>query len=984
MTDGFGPVPPSLSGRRYAQLLVNVHTRHAWVYFVHHKSDALSVIESFLLYVVKARGKRMLLLRADNAKEFKSAALAKLLANFGSRQQSSAPYTPQQKGMVERYWRTAAESARAMLIESRLGDEYWCLAFRHVVYIRNRLHAAALPRGVTPDFRLNSQHANIKFMRVWGSPIYVYTERRFRDSKFSSNAKAGLLVGYDEASHCSLVYMPDERKIVSSIHVHVDESSVLARTAVTLTPGATTAITAPSNTIVPLAATATLPTTNSTTLPATSITTPVSPNTTSSTTETVATTDTPNSTGNTTITAADTKTLTSPSSTTNRVTAADTIIPVSPSNTNNTTVTAADTTTPASLSTTGNTKATNANTIAPTSTYATRSTVATSDDNTSILSGTTATSPVNNNTNSDSAHTTAAAGVKARRVRTSTKHFDEQYHYYETMIDEEIGLVAALVQADLLHYCTVGAKQAAIDECFASLDAAAASDNPTHKAAMNGPDAARWLAAIDAEIKAQIDNGTWDLVSLPIGAHAIGSKFVLRVKYKADGSLDKLKARLVAQGFTQVEGKDYFEHEVFAPTVRFSSLRVLFVLIIQHGWFATQFDVDTAFLHAPLHETIYIRLPAQYTQYDDRGTPLVCSLKKTIYGLKQSARELYKLMHNWFINHGFTQNSADPCIYCRISDTGTIIVALYADDCLMVGTVQFEMNGLENEFNNDFSIKRLGEPTYLLGMEIDINRTAGTLTIKHTKYVTYTLARFGMTDVKAVNTPAVEAHTNSVRTATTAADKAFMADKPYGAAVGCLQYLATASRPDRTNAARIQGKYVADPTEEDWKAVKRIMRYLQGTKQLGLVFHAESSVPRALRAYSDADWAGDTETRRSTTAYILTLSGCVISWQSRQQKSVALSTTEAEYMAACAASQEVVYMRRLLAGIGMPQTEPTIIFEDNQGCIGLANNPILHARTKHIDIRYHFINEQIAAGAIVLKYISTRAVNRHAYAGFGY
>jgi Reverse transcriptase (RNA-dependent DNA polymerase) len=328
-------------------------------------------------------------------------------------------------------------------------------------------------------------------------------------------------------------------------------------------------------------------------------------------------------------------------------------------------------------------------------------------------------------------------------------------------------------------------------------------------------------------------------------------------------------------------------------------------------------------------------------------------------------------MHNWFINHGFTQNSADPCIYCRISDTGTIIVALYVDDCLMVGTVQFEMNGLENEFNNDFSIKRLGEPTYLLGMEIDINRTAGTLTIKHTKYITDILARFGMTDVKAVNTPAVEAHSNSVRTATTAADKAFMADKPYGAAVGCLQYLATASRPDIANAVRIQGKYVADPTEEDWKAVKRIMRYLQGTKQLGLVFHAKASVPRALRAYSDADWAGDTETRRSTTAYILTLSGCVISWQSRQQKSVALSTTEAEYMAACAASQEVVYMRRFLAGIGMPQTEPTIIFEDNQGCIGLANNPILHARTKHIDIRYHFINEQITAGAIVLKYIST-------------
>jgi Reverse transcriptase (RNA-dependent DNA polymerase)/Integrase core domain/GAG-pre-integrase domain len=618
MTDGFGPVPPSLSGRRYAQLLVDVHTRHAWVYFVHHQSDALSVIESFLLYVVKARGKRMLLLRADNAKEFKSAALAKLLSNFGSRQQFSAPYTPQQNGMVERYWRTAAESARAMLIESRLGDEYWCLAFRHVVYIRNRLHAAALPRGVTPYFRLNGQHANIKFMRVWGSPIHVYTERRFRDSKFSPSAKAGILVGYDEASHCSLVYMPDERKIVSSIHVHVDESSVRARTVVTLTPGTTTAITAPSNTIIPPAATATLPTTSSTTVPATSTTTPVSPGTTSSTTETAATTETPNSTGNTTITAADTITLTSPSSTTNRVTAADTITPVSPSNTNNTTVTAADTITPASLSNTGNTTVTaadtitptslsttgnttvtaadttttasphstnnttvtNANTIAPTSTYATRSTVATSDDNASIPSGTTAASPVKNNTNSDSAHTTAAAGVKARRVRTSTKHFDEQYHYYETMIDEEIGLVAARVQAGLLHYCTVGAKQAAIDECFASLDAAAASDNPTHKAAMNGPDAARWLAAIDAEIKAQIDNGTWDLVSLPIEAHAIGSKFVLRVKYNADGSLDKLKARLVAQGFTQVEGKDYFEHEVFAPTVRFSSLRVLFVLII--------------------------------------------------------------------------------------------------------------------------------------------------------------------------------------------------------------------------------------------------------------------------------------------------------------------------------------------------------------------------------------------------------------------
>jgi hypothetical protein len=296
------------------------------------------------------------------------------------------------------------------------------------------------------------------------------------------------------------------------------------------------------------------------------------------------------------------------------------------------------------------------------------------------------------------------------------------------------------------------------------------------------------------------------------------------------------------------------------------------------------------------------------------------------------------------------------------------MVSLYVDDLMIASNCNDLCSDLKKSLNMRFEMKDLGRVRMCLGLEFNW-LPDGTCLLNQAKYITQVLERFNMINCKSIGCP-IE---NGVKLSKDMEPKTpqeieVMQKIPYRSAVGSLIYLVTGTRPDIAVATSNVAKYCENPGPQHWIAVKRILRYLRGTSDWGLMFNPRDET---LIGYSDSDWAGDVGDRRSTTGYLFAIGGVPVSWKSKKQATVALSTAEAEYMALALATQEAIWLRRFLANVGFNLEEPTVLFEDNQGCLALAKNPVAHERTKHIDIRYHFIREQIEAKTIDVRYIST-------------
>ena len=486
-------------------------------------------------------------------------------------------------------------------------------------------------------------------------------------------------------------------------------------------------------------------------------------------------------------------------------------------------------------------------------------------------------------------------------------------------------------------------------------------DEPsTIQEAKSGDHAAEWKVATDAEYNSLIENKTWKLVELPPGRKAIGCKWVFKLKHDVDGRVERFKARLVAKGYAQKYGIDY--DEIFSPVVRFSSIRFLLAFAVQHDFLIHQMDVETAFLNGKLDEEIYMQQPEGYLKPGEEH--LVCKLEKSLYGLKQSSRCWNKAFREGVEKIGFTQASADPCVFIRKEDTLTII-AIHVDDLLILAENILEMQRLKDSLKLQFKMKDMGELHYYLGVCIIQDKEGKQVYIHQGQYIEKMLKKFGQTEAKSVSTPAdlnvkLQKEDGISRPVDTIS---------YQSIVGSLLYAAITTRPDIAQAVGVVTKFCANPTQSHLTAAKRILRYLKGTGYLGLSY--KKCADGNLIGYSDADWAGDVDDRHSTTGNVFLFAKGAVSWLSKKQATVALSTTEAEYVALSTATQEAIWLRRLLTDVGGPLEEPIVINEDNQGAIAMAKNPVGHARTKHIDIRYHFVREGVQNGAIFLNYVAT-------------
>ena len=481
-------------------------------------------------------------------------------------------------------------------------------------------------------------------------------------------------------------------------------------------------------------------------------------------------------------------------------------------------------------------------------------------------------------------------------------------------------------------------------------------------AAMSSPHKSKWQKAMEREMESLHSNEVWDLVKPPPNQKIVGSKWIFKRKVDVDGTVERYKARLVAQGCTQKFGLDY--EETFSPVVRFESIRFVVALGAQHKLQLHQMDVSTAFLHGELTDEVYMKQPEGFIETGKED--LVCRLKRSIYGLRQSPRCWNHALDGKLKEMEFKQTSSDPCLYVSFDSEGVLfLVAVYVDDIVLGGKSKAKMDAVKEELSKKFEMKDLGPLHHFLGVKVIQDQLTGVIWIGQSSYTEKILQKFGMNDSKSVSTPV----NPDVKLVPNESPDVVCNQPMYQAIVGSLLYLSTKTRPDIAYAVSSVARFCANPTKEHWTAVKRILRYLKGTSNLGLLYREDT--PAEITGYSDADWAGDVGDRKSTSGYVFILGGAAISWKSNKQTCVALSTAEAEYVALSAAAQEAMWLQQLASDLLNKNIRETTILEDNQSAICLAKNQQVHGRTKHIDIKYHFIHDLVEAGRIKLTYCAS-------------
>ena len=476
---------------------------------------------------------------------------------------------------------------------------------------------------------------------------------------------------------------------------------------------------------------------------------------------------------------------------------------------------------------------------------------------------------------------------------------------------------------------------------------------------MGSSDADKWQEAMCTEILAILGNETYEIVDLPAGAKAIGSGWVFKVKRKADCTVERYKARLVAKGYSQRPGIDY--SEIFAPTFRPAALRLIIALAGIEGMELRSVDISSAFTNGDLEEEIYMMQPEGFHQ---GGPNKVCKLKKSLYGLKQSARQWNKKLHSELANLGFTRLQSDRSIYLYARGELKIILPVYIDDLTFASKDTALIDKAVEDLSKVFKLRDLGETRFLLGIEITRDRKKRTISLSQHQYVVDLLERYGMQDCNPVGTPLPPGIKLSKKMAPQNAEEiAFMREVPYLSAIGSLQYLATMTRPDIQYAVSYLARFNHNPGPQHWAALKHLLRYLQGSKDFKLVYTgSDSALP--FSTFSDASHGDCVDSGRSTGAYLAMIGGGAVGWSSKLQTVVALSSTEAEYMAAVEAGKEIMWMRNILGEFGYAVSGPSSLGIDNLSAISVSKNPEHFGRMKHLDLRFFWLRDAVDSGVV--------------------
>lgn len=471
----------------------------------------------------------------------------------------------------------------------------------------------------------------------------------------------------------------------------------------------------------------------------------------------------------------------------------------------------------------------------------------------------------------------------------------------------------------------------------------------SYKQAITGPHAAYWREAIAKEISGLVSLNTWTVIlmsAVPAGANVMGSHLVFDIKRNQLGEIEKFKARLVADGNTQVHGVDY--DRVFSTVCKMSTVRVVLAIAASEDYNLSSIDIRQAYLQAELKEDLYMRVPPGHPRFDENGQPLVLKLNRSLYGLKQAGRCWNKLLVSFLLEYGFVQSVIDVCFFVYVAAKGILWLLVWVDDIMQVDNCAEMRESFVAALSKRFPTEDKGALSFIIGVRIDRDRSARSLILSQELYVTDLLGRFEhlITSGRRYTSPMDDKIrlSSDYSPAVGTPEHEAMAPKrhEYMSIVGGLLWLANVTRFDLAFAASQLARFVSNPGEMHFAAAVRVLLYLKATASRTLVFKPHKARP--LEIYVDSDWA----VQFSSSGALFFYAGCLVHWFAKMQRSVSFSSAESEMFGAILAAKEGIFLRELLADAQRLMNKPTCIYSDSKSCVDLAYDPVSFKKTKHI------------------------------------
>ncbi|KAL1225767.1 Retrovirus-related Pol polyprotein from transposon TNT 1-94 [Cardamine amara subsp. amara] len=797
-----GPIsPPTPANNQYVFVLIDDFSRYMWTMLLREKSEAFDRFKRFKEIVEKQTGLAIKTFRTDRGGEFTSAEFNLFCETNGVTRHLTAPYTPQQNGVVERRNRTLMEMTRSMLKAMRIPNYLWGEAVRHSTYLINRVPTKAL-KSQTPYESFTSKKPNIEHLRIFGCVAYAKINGPHL-KKLDERSKSVVNLGTEPGSKAYKLYDPTTRKVIVSRDVIFDEKKGWDWSTTNQTDGEPGMFKLPNEGFIEEA-------------------------------EEYQEEDHPE-----------------------------------PEH-----------------------------------------------------------EPINQGEEQqDNADQGVNQGgdlqpVVTRYGRTITKprYLDD----YALLADQESEKLLLTIDGEPENF-------------------------------YEARDMSEWIEAMEAELNSIARNNTWELVDKPAGIKPIGLKWIFKIKRKADGTVNKYKARIVAKGYVQQQGIDF--EEVFAPVARIETIRLLIALAATNGWEIHHLDVKTAFLNGELKELVYVTQPEGFEKRGKENQ--VYRLYKALYGLRQAPRAWNLKLDQVLKEMNFKKCLREPAVYRKNQANELLIVAIYVDDLFVTGTSLKVIKQFKEDMSKKFEMSGLGKLTYYLGIEV-IQGAQGIM-IKQEGY-----AQGILIDSKMETCNLTHVSMDSSLKLSKAEEETEIDATEYRRTIGCLRYLLH-TRPDLSFSVRVLSRYMQSPRESHGQAIKHILRYVKGTSGYGIFFKKDGT--KRIIGYSDSSHNIDVDDVKSTSGQVFYFGSSPITWTSQKQPTVALSSCEAEFMAATEAAKQAIWLKEMLSEILSEEGERVILRIDNKSAIALTKNLVFHGRSKHILSRYHFIRECVENGQIEVEHV---------------